>query len=189
MAKKLNIAFDAFFIASIIIGLVILIIYTPDKLIKLIGVKNVYVLVFFIGLLGGFASMSFVFVYPPIIVIASGGLNFLIIGIIAGIGLTIANSFFFFLGLRGRKITDCSKGMRKFCNITLTWIEKKPTWFAHILIFLYVSITPFPNNLLTTSVGLVDYSYKKLVAPLLLGNVLLLTFLAYLGSIGLKIIG
>jgi membrane protein YqaA with SNARE-associated domain len=51
-----------------------------------------------------------------------------------------------------------------------------------------VGLTPFPNNLLTASGGFINLSFRKLIAPLMLGNFTLITLLSWLAQKGFGLI-
>jgi len=55
-------------------------------------------------------------------------------------------------------------------------------------VLLYVGASPFPNNVLTVVGGLTNYPLRKLVLPLLVGNVFLAVLFCYLVSIGMSLI-
>jgi uncharacterized membrane protein YdjX (TVP38/TMEM64 family) len=176
-------------LAFILVWTVFLLIYTPQKLVEVMGVTNGYIVLFLSTFFGGIATLTFASVYPQFIALTIGGLNPILAGIIGGIGLTFANSLFFLFGARGRHVAKESSAFRRFSRAFVKWINKQPEWAVPIFVFVYVGFTPFPNNLLTASGGFFDYSFRKIAVPLLLGNMALLTIFAYLGSIGIQILG
>lgn len=173
-------------LAFIVLWSILLFFITPQELVRMIGVRNGYVLSFLFGVFGEAATISALSYYPAIITLAAGGLNPLLLGLIAGTGMTIGNCIYFFLGKRGRVVL--SERFHNQAERVLRWIQNKPSWAVQILIFLYVGFTPFPNNLLTATGGVVDYPFRKLLIPLILGNIVLTTSLAYLTSLGLRLV-
>lgn len=173
----------------IIMWTVFLVIYKPTNLVEFVGVRNGYLVLILSTFFGGLATVSVVSVYPQLIALVAGGLNPFVAGIFAGLGLTIANSLFFFFGAKGRDVAKESSAFRKFSRAFVKWINRQPEWAVPIFVFVYVGFTPFPNNLLTASGGFFDYPFKKIAVPLLLGNIALLVILAYFGSMGLQILG
>lgn len=174
-------ALDIFLVILILSWIILLLIVGPEKIIDNIGIHNGYLVAFFASLLGGLVTISFVSVYPTIVAFAIGGLNPHILGVVAAIGLTIANLIFFYLGQKGRSIASLYPRFEKISDGILKWINKRPQWIIPILIWIYVGLSPFPNNLLTTSSGLIEYPLKKMIAPLVIGNITLMTILAYFG--------
>jgi uncharacterized membrane protein YdjX (TVP38/TMEM64 family) len=135
---------------------------------------------------GEAATLTALSYYPTVITLAAGGLNPFLLGLIAGAGMTVGNSLYFYLGLKGRGIM--SERLEKRAERLLEWINKRPRWLVQILIFLYVGFTPFPNNLLTASGGVTNYPFKRMIIPLFLGNVVLTFSIAYLTSLGLRVV-
>ncbi|MFC1741899.1 hypothetical protein ACFL3V_05165 [Nanoarchaeota archaeon] len=158
---------------------------TPQELVEIIGLRNGYVLSFLFGAFSAAATLTTVSYYPAIITLAAGGLNPFLLGLIAGIGMTIGNSLYFFLGGRGRAVL--SGRFHKQAERMLKWIQCHPSWAVQVLIFLYVGFTPFPNNLLTAAGGVMEYPFRKVLPPLLLGNIVLTASLAYLTGLGLRL--
>ncbi|MBU1682943.1 hypothetical protein KJ742_03280 [Patescibacteria group bacterium] len=179
--RKLERLIDIIIILLIIGWIIFLFAVDLEKIIENIGVHNGYLLAFTSSFFGGLVTVTFASVYPTIIAFALGGLNPIILGIIAAIGLTIANMIYFYLGRKSRVVAEYSSTFDKYSHRILKWINSKPNWLIPILIWIYVGLSPFPNNLLTTSSGLIDFSYKKIIIPLFLGNITLMTILAYFG--------
>lgn len=179
MNKKIRRMLDIFLLLIIITWVVFIYIKGPEQVIETIGVHNGYLIVFFASLLGGMATVSIISVYPTIIAFAIGGLNPYILGIIAATGLTIANLFFFYLGVKSRSIASLNSRFDKICCKILHWINKRPKWLIPILIWAYVGLSPLSNNLLTTSGGLIEFPIKKILIPLFIGNITFMIILAY----------
>jgi membrane protein YqaA with SNARE-associated domain len=157
-----------------------------ENIINYIGKNNSYFLSFIFGALGGssfFVSFAF---YASIFILVRGGLDPLLLGIIGGIGLSIGDSLFYFLGFQGRKMTygKFEYKISKFSD----WLVSKPKWVVFIISFFYISITPFPNDILMISTGLAKYPYRFVALALFLGNTAFLIFLGFLASYGIKII-
>jgi membrane protein YqaA with SNARE-associated domain len=158
---------------------------SPQEIVDYIGIRNGYSLSFLFGVFGEAATFTALSYYPAIITLAAGGLNPFLLGLIAGTGMTIGNSLYFILGESGR--TVLSKKLEEKAHAVLKWVDKKPDWLVRILIFLYVGFTPFPNNLLTATGGVTGYPFKKIIIPLWAGNIVLTTSIAYLTSLGLRL--
>jgi uncharacterized membrane protein YdjX (TVP38/TMEM64 family) len=189
MKKKVRIGLDIALVALIAGWIIFLVIYTPSRLIESLGVHNTYLLVFLFTLLGGIATLTFISVYPHIIALSAAGLNPFVTGIVASAGFTIANLLFYYFGKRGGDIARTSPKFKKTTESMLKWIGRKPCWCVYAFIFFYVGFTPFPNNLLTAYGGAINFSAKRIAAPLFLGNIVFLTTISYIGSVGYNIIG
>ncbi len=174
-------------VLSMIFGWILFFSYmSPEDFVSSVGTNNGYVLAFFIGFFGGLVTFTFASVYPSVVALAIGGLQPIFVGLIAGLGLTIANMLFFIFGVKGRDVAAAHPRVRKFCNGILHWLEKKPKWTIPVFIWLYVGLTPLPNNLLTMSGGVINYSPRKLFIPLLFGNITLLSIITSLAVYGVS---
>ena len=173
-------------LALVVFWSVLLYFIAPEELVEKIGVHNGYILSFLVGVFGEAATLTALSYYPAIITLAAGGLNPFLLGVVAGAGMTTGNSLYYYLGLQGRTIL--SERVERQAHRLLEWINRRPRWLVQILIFLYVGFTPFPNNLLTVSGGVTGYQFKKIIIPLLLGNMVLTFSLAYLTALGLRVI-
>jgi len=185
-SRKKKIALvDTIIILIIIMWILFLSSHSPESIINSIGVTNGYLFAFLFSILGGMTTFTFISVYPAVITLAIGGLHPLIIGFISGVGLTIANASFFYFGLKGRNIAQTSSKFSKYSESILNWLNKRPEWFMPIFIWFYVGLTPLPNNFLTASGGLLDYSFKKIIIPLFIGNITLMILMGYLTIVGI----
>jgi len=166
----------------VLIWILILNFLPPDSIVAKVGTKNSYIILFLISAIGGVSSISASSYYLAISVFASGGLSPIVLGIVGGIGVTIGDSLFFYLGKKGKDVStkDLNKRTEKLNN----WINKSPKGAMPIIIFTYVGLTPMPNDLLTAPLGFLGYPYKKIIAPLILGNITGTIIVAYLSIYG-----
>ncbi|MCA1807833.1 MAG: hypothetical protein LC687_08320, partial [Actinobacteria bacterium] len=74
---------------------------SPTEIIDYLGTDNALLITFVVSLIGGFSSFTSGSYYGVIITFASGGVNPILIGLCAGIGLTIGDSLVYYLGTRG----------------------------------------------------------------------------------------
>lgn len=178
----------AFFAVLLMISawIIFLSFVSPGKIVAELGVRNGYTILFIVSAIGGVSSITASSYYIFVSVLAAGGLNPLFLGIIGGFGVTIGDSLFFYFGTRARKVSpeNISKKSEKLSS----WIKKQPRWTIPFLVFIYASFTPFPNDIMTVSLGFLEYPYKKMIFPLLIGNMSATIILAYLSSIGYNIL-
>lgn len=147
--------------------------------VEYIGIENGYLLIFLIAIFGGVSSATAVSFYTAVITLAAGGLNPFMIGLIGGIGVTFGDSIFYYLGLKGKKVIKSSS---KTLNKITKWLRTGPSWLIQIFIFVYSGFSPFPNDILTVSLGLTEFPYRRVIIPLLLGDIASTTIVAYLAS-------
>lgn len=156
--------------------------YGPKELVDMIGVENGYILIFLIAAFGGLSSVSSAVYYTTLFTLAAGGANPLLLGVLCGIAITIGDSAYFFFGESIRGIAP--KRLHKILDKITHWIEKRPDWAAPLLVFIYTGFTPLPNDVLTVPLALAGVKYRKIWYALLLGNVVLMTILAYAAAYG-----
>lgn len=186
MEKKLRrYLIFAGFLIFIIIWILILNFISPDSIVAKIGVGNSYIILFLISAIGGVSSVSASSYYLAVSVFASGGLNPLFLGLVGGVGVTIGDSLFFYLGRKGKEIS--SKKIHEKTNKWKKWINKSPKAFMPFLIYIYVGFTPAPNDLMTVPLGFMDYPYKRLIIPLLLGNITATVLISYISIYGVSL--
>jgi len=163
-------------IGFIIAWSVLLTYYPPTELVDRIGAQNSLVIAFLVSAFGGVSTVSAVNYYAVVLTLASGGTNAVILGIVAGAGITIGDSLFYYLGTKGHDVL--SGRPRKWADKLHTWINDQHESFVQLVAYLYTGLTPLPNDVLTVSLGLAEYSYRRLLPALLLGNITLTILVA-----------
>ncbi|HSG06688.1 MAG TPA: hypothetical protein VLB09_09875 [Nitrospiria bacterium] len=152
-------------------------IYKAEEIVHSLGITNVYVVVFFASTIGGVSTFFAGSFYATIMTFAIGGLDPLALGLIAGFGATIGDSIFYYLGYRGREVLsgrwrDKAMGFSK-------WLRQQNDMVITTVIFLYAAATPLPKDLLVAALAVGDYRYFKMIPPLLLGNICLISLIGY----------
>ena len=103
----------------------------------------------------------------------TGGLNLLLIELI---GITIGDSFYYYLGYRGRNIV--SKKLNSYLESISNWLKNNEKWNVQLFIFICARFTPFSNDLMTIPLGLNKYNYKNIFLLLLFGNICTISLFA-----------
>lgn len=175
--KYLNILFFLTLFSLIVIWLSMVYYIGAREIIEAIGLENVYLLIFIIAILSGsssFVSASFFAIY---ISIASGLDSYFLLSVFGGLGLSVGDSIFYYLGTRGRKIDG--KKWQKMLTKLSSWVKKQSLFLIYIIIFIYNAFTPLPGDILNISLGLSGINYKKVIPIIILGNIALLYIVAY----------
>lgn len=124
---------------------------------------------FLVSLFGGFSaggSLSFI---ATLIAFTTGGLNPIYLGLISGVALAIGDMFMFYAASKGRElIPDKYEGR---IDRLAHYLHGKNNFMIEIFIFLYMALAPLPNDLLLFSLAAVKYPQKRLVIPLILGDI------------------
>jgi membrane protein YqaA with SNARE-associated domain len=151
---------------------------SPEEIVESLGVANTYLVAFLISIMGALSSLTTFSTYPAIVALAAGEVNPLFLGIAAGLGLAAGDIFFYFFGISARNVA--SEKVIKWVEKILKWLMDRSKLFIQFFIFFYVGFTPFPNNILTGLLALREYPFKKVVVPLVLGDLVLPITVAYL---------
>lgn len=165
---------------TIFIGTAVFFYYSsPENLINFIGVKNAYILMFVLALLGGLTTFSGIPYHAILIIFASGGLQPIILGILTATGVIAGDTVSYFIGYGGRAIIPqkIQTILQKFCLYCLAHPKISPIAF-----FLYGAIIPFSNDFIVISMGMARYPFWKVMLPLGLGNFIFNISLAYLAA-------
>lgn len=164
-------------IIALIIGWSILLTYTPPtEIVEAIGAQNSLLIAFLVSALGGVSTVTSVNFYAVVITLASGGANTIALGVVAGLGITIGDSLFYYLGTQGHDLL--SGRVRRWADDLHRWINDQHEWIVQVIAYVYTGLTPLPNDVLTVSLGLAEYSYRRLLPALLLGNITLTILVA-----------
>ncbi len=154
--------------------------FDTQKIVSYIWIENTYFIIFLIAAIGWFSSISW---YPLVAIMAtfiSWGSNFLLIGLLAWIWIMFGDSLFYYFGIKSRDVIEGKT--KKYVDIMSKFLNSKNKYATPIIIYIYSWWTPLPNDILTISVGISWYPYKKAFIPLFLWNIthmLLYSFFIY----------
>lgn len=151
-----------------------------QRIVELIGTNNSYIILFIVGTTGGVSTLTSSSFYTTLSTFAVGGLNPFLLAVIGGLGISIGDTIFYLLGKKGEESlpSKARKITKKFSH----WIENRPAWLVPIVTFVYSGMTPFPNDILTVSLGLARYRYLYMIIPLILGNIFLTGLVAFVAA-------
>jgi len=152
---------------------------SPEEIISLIGVKNAYALIFILAFLGGMTTFSGIPYHLVLITLATGELNPLFLGLSTAAGVMLGDSTSYYVGYQGSVIIPgaLQKILMMIRNFGLKHPKILPLFF-----FLYGSLSPFSNDFIVISMGLSQYPFWRVMAPLGLGNLVFNISLAYLAT-------
>jgi hypothetical protein len=159
--------------------------HNPVDIITMLGIRNSYVLAFFVSLVGAFTSLTKFSAYPMIVALVAGRLDPLLVGFISGIGLASGDVLFFLFGYSARDLSG--ERTKDFLKKMLSRLQRLRSILVQGVIFLYVAATPFPNNLLSGALAYTGYPFKKVVIPLVMGDVSFCLLIAWLAVKGIQL--
>lgn len=174
------------FLLLLLLGILALFIfYNPKEMILRMGVRNAFLITFIVSVAGAFTSFTKFSAYPMVIALVAGQVNPIVAGTVAGLGLATGDILFFLFG-HSAKVLTTEKGERIQQRI-LRQLERMRGIFVQGLIFLYVGCSPFPNNLLSGALAFTGYPFRKVVIPLVLGDLAFCILVAWLAYQGISI--
>jgi len=172
-----------------IIGISVFFSYVhPDEIIERIGVTNGYLVIAIFALFGGFSAFTSVSFYTTVISFTIGGLNPFYIALVALPGLFIGDSVFYIFGNAINK--SLSKRMKKYVNKMNLFINRPKIYkFSPLLIFAYVGMSPLPPDILIVALSISKYPYKRMIIPLLLGEINFVFWVSFFAKRGIELFG
>lgn len=155
--------------------------YSPDDLVRAIGVENSYLVLFLIAALGGLSSFTSSVYYAAIATFSAGGSIPWLLGIAGGFGLAVSDTIFFFLARKGRD----SAGLDSlpWVKRAMERIERWPRFVQYLVIYLYLGFTPLPNDFLMVALAVLGFSYWSIIGFVLAGGITVTMLIAYLGNL------
>ncbi len=178
----------AFFAAVMLVVAWIVLCYfvPPENMVELIGVHNGYAIVFLLSLFHGFTALIATSLYPVLVTFSLGGMSFMLLAVIGGIAGALGNLIYFYIGYKGREVVSgkYKKRVKRFSK----WVNKQPRIIIPVLAFVYFGFTPLPNELFIVSISVADYPFKRMIIPLVLGNIALMFTVQYIAISGLNLL-
>ena len=148
-----------------------------------IGTENGYVATLLLAFLGGMSVFVSVPYHLVIMTFAAGGVSPWLLGLTASVGQLGGDTVSYMLGRSGRHIAPSRFTARM--DQLRNWIMRRPYWQTAFVLFIYGSMSPVSNDWMLVPLGLAHYSYRRVMIPLQLGNVVFNTAMALLGTYGL----
>jgi len=147
---------------------IVTIFLNPGRVIVELGIRNVYIITFFLAIIGGVSAFTAAGYYSTLFALALGGANPVILAPISALGVLIGDLLFWYLGRAGKPIAETafSKSLRS----TLLWMERQPRSFIPIAVYAYTALTPLPGDLLMVSFAIIGYPLRKILIPIFFGN-------------------
>ena len=172
------------------IGTWTLFLHTHDisTLVESVGVKNGYILMFMVALLGGVSSFGAVAYLATLLTLSAGGLDPVYLAFASGLGVSVGDTVYFFLGKKGiRKLILAreknSPVLHKILHAITEWFDKKSEVVTFTGIFILTAFTPTPNDLIAIAFGLAGRRYITTISALVVGNIVHTYLIATVGRI------
>jgi membrane protein YqaA with SNARE-associated domain len=175
-----NILILTIIILSILIWSIFLLFFPPSKIIGFVGIQNTYWLIFLIAAIAGVSTVTSTSYYASVVAFVIGGANPFLIAIFAGLGMTIGDSLFYFLGKKGAQVLP--EKIDRYQDKIEEWLQKRPKWIVVIIIYIYTGLSPFPGDLMSIFLGITNFRYKLVIWPIIFGNITLMTIIGLLAQ-------
>ncbi len=172
-----------------LVGMSILFVYVkPQEIIEIIGVKNGYLIIAIFALFGGISAFTSVSFYATLITFTIGGLNPFILALVTAPSLFIGDSVYYYFG---HVLNDLlSERMIKFIERIKSFILRPKIYkISPIFIYLYVGVSPLPPDILIIALSISKYPYKRMIVPLLLGEITFVLLVSLFAQQGIRIFG
>jgi len=175
MRKKLTFIIPLF----LILGFSILIsLQSPTQLLSMFGDSNAYTVMFLLATIGGLSTFTGVPYHFILMSFAAAGLNPVILGLITAFGVMLGDTTSYMIGNRGNELLP-TKISAPLLKIAKMFIDRPKT--LPVFLVLYGTFSPFSNDFVVVSLGLMKYSYLRTMIPLTIGNIFYNISLAYIG--------
>lgn len=155
----------------------------PRALVDAIGVQNGYLLMLLVSLFGGVSSIGGAIYVTTILTLASAGLNPLYLALASGLGVSVGDSVYYYLGYRGSHILPSEGTLTRRIHRFSDWLCRQARWVRAVAIYSYTAFTPLPNDILTILMGITRQPYTLVLPAFILGNVTHTFLLASLGQL------
>ncbi len=165
----------------IVLWTAVLYFYSPEQIVKMIGVHNVYIFILLLAMTGGVSIFTTTLFYTSLVAISLGGVNILLISLFASTGLLFGDIVFYYLAHTGSRCVPerYETGILSLKKWTKEYGDRKMV----LIIFLY-SMTPLPSDLISIFLGTVTFPIKKIILPMIFGKFILIIVFLELVKIG-----
>lgn len=154
----------------------------PRAIVDAIGVQNGYLLMLLVSLFGGVSSIGGAFYVTTIITLAGAGLNPLYLALASGIGVSVGDSVYYYLGWRGSHLLPQGNALTNRIRRFSDWLTGQAQWLRVVGIYTYTAFTPLPNDILTILMGVARQPYLLVIPAFVLGNITHTYLLATIGQ-------
>ena len=183
-SKKIRrIVLFAFLAALLILISALSLFMGSEEIVSRIGIRNGYIVASLVSFFAGFSAFTIVPFYSMLVTFISGGMNPLILWLIAGTSLALGDIFLFYFGLKGRDMIS-GRLDRTIERMAKYFRKRQREKYIPLLSYIYMSFLPLPNDWLLLFLASIRFPQKKMNLIIILGDythTCLITFLAVKG--------
>ncbi len=184
-ANKKKIFLLSLFVLFIVCLVILFVFVSPEEIVRTIGVRNGYVLAFFVSLFGGFSAGGSVSFIALLVTLVAGGLNPYYLGLVSGISLAIGDMVMFYAGSQGRTLVT-GKWDKKIDRFAKRFKRGAISDFLiPVVAYLYMGFAPLPNDVLLLFLAGIEYPPRRMRIIIVLGDLtfaFMVTLLAARGA-------
>jgi membrane protein YqaA with SNARE-associated domain len=169
-------------LTSVLVWSIILYWYDAREIVEWIGAENGYLITALVALFGGVSSLGGPTYIAVVLTFASAGLNPIGLALASGLGVSIGDTVYFYLGKHGRETIGEGK-LQSLVHRLTAWVEKRSEFAVALFAYIYTGFTPLPNDILTIALGALKQRYIVVIPALVLGNITLVYLLARFGGV------
>lgn len=152
---------------------------TPEAFVASIGIQNGYLLMFALAFFSGVSLFTGVPYVLTLITLVAGGLNPVLIAVVATAGDALGGTLAYLLGRVSGTLAHDGL-IRTIQDSLLSTAEKHPRLLP-LAIFCYGCAAPFSNDAVTIPMGIARYPYIRTMIPLQLGTFVYNSIIAFAG--------
>lgn len=141
-----------------------------EDLIDLIGSDNAYILMFVLGMIGGFTTFTEVPYHFVLMSLAADGLSPIWLGVTTAIGVMLGDSTMFLIGKQVKG--SLPSRVEATIDHLSTYFLSLPHLVTPALV-AYGTASPFSNDFVVASLSIGGYGYWRTLIPLTIGKDLL----------------
>ncbi len=147
------------------------------SIVDYIGLQNAYVLMYVVATVGGMTTFNTIPYFSIILILASAGVNPVLLGLSSAFGVMTGDSFSYLVGNQGATIIPDS--LRSLFTKIYSWAIAHPKLFP-IVCLLYGTVSPLSNDFITIPAGMAKVPYWRVMTPLGVGNIIFNISFAFL---------
>lgn len=152
--------------------------FPAEDLIDAVGANNAYLVMFALGMIGGFTTFTGIPYHLVLMSLAAGGLNPIALGISTAMGVMLGDSTMYLIGSKVRS------SLPPRVAATIEHLSDRLAHHPRLVtpaLIAYGAVSPFSNDFVVASLSMIGYNFWRTIIPLAMGNVLYNIALAYLG--------
>ena len=155
----------------IVLWSILLNFYTPEQIVAMLGIHNVYIFVFLLAIIVGVSVFTTTLFYTSLVAISFGGVNLVWVSLLASVGLLSGDLVVYYFSKTG---SQCVPEKYEGIIVRLIKWTKKYSDNKIILLIFFYSLTPLPSDAISIFLGVTSFPIRKIVLPLVLGKFILI---------------